>query len=147
MDCTQVRAGLLLAASARTGSWVRGWSCRVRPLFRCSFKCDMDAECQLPSTAAEASDHLSSCSLTADLAGHLLRQNTVSHALKGDEALTWSGDMTMTCNRTMQALRDNNVPRVDHGIEVLYRFAAFDPFQRSHYFGCADTSRWREFCR
>ena len=41
----------------------------------------------------------------------------------------------------MQALRDNNVPRVDHGIEVLYRFAAFDPFQRSHYFGCADSSR------
>ena len=39
----------------------------------------------------------------------------------------------------MQALRDNNVPRVDHGIEVLYRFAAFDPFQRSHYFGCADS--------
>jgi hypothetical protein len=40
----------------------------------------------------------------------------------------------------LQALRDNNVPRVDHGIEVLYRFAAFDPFQRSHYFGCADSS-------
>lgn len=41
----------------------------------------------------------------------------------------------------MQALRDNNVPQVDHGIEVLYRFAAFDPFQRSHYFGCAVSSR------
>ncbi len=35
----------------------------------------------------------------------------------------------------VQALRDNNVPWVDHGVEVLYRFAAFDPFQRSHYFG------------
>jgi hypothetical protein len=39
----------------------------------------------------------------------------------------------------LQALRDSNVPRVDYGIEVLYRFAAFDPFQRSHYFGCADS--------
>ncbi len=36
-----------------------------------------------------------------------------------------------------QALQENNVPWVDHGIEVLYRFAAFDPFERSHYFGCA----------
>ena len=36
----------------------------------------------------------------------------------------------------MQALQINNDPWVDHGVEVLYRFAAFDPFERSTYFGC-----------
>jgi hypothetical protein len=28
-----------------------------------------------------------------------------------------------------QALQDNNVPHVDHGIEVLYRFGNFSPFE------------------
>lgn len=31
----------------------------------------------------------------------------------------------------LQALRDNDKPYFDHGIEVLYRFANIDPFQRS----------------
>ncbi|KAK9812596.1 hypothetical protein WJX72_000145 [[Myrmecia] bisecta] len=35
----------------------------------------------------------------------------------------------------LAALRDNNTPFVDHGIEVLYRFAAFDPFCRTRFFG------------
>ncbi len=34
-----------------------------------------------------------------------------------------------------QSLRQNNEPYVDHGIEVLYRFADIDPFARSGYFG------------
>jgi hypothetical protein len=37
----------------------------------------------------------------------------------------------------MQSLRLNNTPYRDHGIEVMYRFAKFDPFERSRYFGCA----------
>ena len=32
-------------------------------------------------------------------------------------------------------MRLNDEPYSDHGIEVLYRFAAFDPFLRSDYFG------------
>lgn len=35
----------------------------------------------------------------------------------------------------LEALRSNNQPYADHGIEVLYRFANFDPFTRSTYFG------------
>ena len=35
----------------------------------------------------------------------------------------------------MQALKENDQPARDHGIEVLYRFADFDPFARSCYFG------------
>lgn len=35
----------------------------------------------------------------------------------------------------LQALTANNDPYPDHGIEVLYRFANFDPFARSRYFG------------
>jgi hypothetical protein len=34
-----------------------------------------------------------------------------------------------------QALQQNNVPYPDHGVEVLYRFANFDPFVRAKYFG------------
>lgn len=34
-----------------------------------------------------------------------------------------------------QALRDNNTPYIDHGVEVLYRFADLDPFVRSRFFG------------
>ena len=36
----------------------------------------------------------------------------------------------------MQALQLNNMPYSNHGIEVAYRFAKFDPFERSQYFGC-----------
>ena len=36
-----------------------------------------------------------------------------------------------------QALQCNNEPSRDHGVEVLYRFADFDPFARCWYFGCA----------
>eukprot|EP00775_Hariotina_reticulata_P011078 gene11078-11234_t len=35
----------------------------------------------------------------------------------------------------LQALKENDKPKFDHGIEVMYRFANFDPFQRSKYFG------------
>ena len=34
----------------------------------------------------------------------------------------------------LKALRSNNFPTQDAGIEVLYTFAALDPFRRSAYF-------------
>ena len=34
-----------------------------------------------------------------------------------------------------QALQHNSFPSPDHGIEVMYRFSAFDPFSSSGYFG------------
>ncbi|GJP62433.1 hypothetical protein CLOP_g19497 [Closterium sp. NIES-67] len=33
------------------------------------------------------------------------------------------------------ALQCNDHPYPDHGVEVMYRFAGFDPFERSRYFG------------
>ena len=39
----------------------------------------------------------------------------------------------------LQSLQVNNTPYRDHGIEVLYRFADFDPFQRTRYFGYAQN--------
>ncbi|GMH07009.1 hypothetical protein Nepgr_008849 [Nepenthes gracilis] len=35
----------------------------------------------------------------------------------------------------LDALKDNDQPHQDYGIEVMYRFAGFDPFERSTYFG------------
>ncbi|CAI9755625.1 unnamed protein product [Fraxinus pennsylvanica] len=35
----------------------------------------------------------------------------------------------------LDALMFNDQPRPDYGIEVMYRFAGFDPFERSTYFG------------
>ncbi|KAK9983611.1 hypothetical protein SO802_033136 [Lithocarpus litseifolius] len=35
----------------------------------------------------------------------------------------------------LDALKYNDQPRQDYGIEVMYRFAGFDPFERSTYFG------------
>lgn len=35
----------------------------------------------------------------------------------------------------LKALMHNNFPTNDHGIEVMYRFAGFDPWERSTYFG------------
>ncbi|XP_062181629.1 uncharacterized protein LOC133885878 isoform X2 [Phragmites australis] len=35
----------------------------------------------------------------------------------------------------LEALKYNDQPRHDYGIEVMYRFAGFDPFERSTYFG------------
>ncbi|XP_022755321.1 uncharacterized protein LOC111303364 isoform X2 [Durio zibethinus] len=35
----------------------------------------------------------------------------------------------------LDALKYNDQPRQDYGIEVMYRFAGFDPFERSKYFG------------
>jgi hypothetical protein len=35
----------------------------------------------------------------------------------------------------LSALKNNNDPYLDHGIEVLYRFAGIDPWSRSNYFG------------
>ncbi|WOL16358.1 hypothetical protein Cni_G25145 [Canna indica] len=42
-----------------------------------------------------------------------------------EEAVQWQLD----------ALEYNDQPRQDYGIEVMYRFAGFDPFERSSYFG------------
>lgn len=38
-------------------------------------------------------------------------------------------------HRQLEALKYNDQPRQDYGIEVMYRFAGFDPFERSTYFG------------
>ncbi|KAJ4957746.1 hypothetical protein NE237_024857 [Protea cynaroides] len=35
----------------------------------------------------------------------------------------------------LDALKYNDQPRQDYGVEVMYRFAGFDPFERSTYFG------------
>ncbi|KAL2346753.1 hypothetical protein Fmac_000753 [Flemingia macrophylla] len=35
----------------------------------------------------------------------------------------------------LEALKHNDQPRQDYGIEVMYRFAGFNPFERSTYFG------------
>uniref|UniRef100_A0A452ZZD7 Uncharacterized protein n=1 Tax=Aegilops tauschii subsp. strangulata TaxID=200361 RepID=A0A452ZZD7_AEGTS len=35
----------------------------------------------------------------------------------------------------LEALKYNDKPRPDYGVEVMYRFAGFDPFERSTYFG------------
>ncbi|GMH33972.1 hypothetical protein BSKO_01806 [Bryopsis sp. KO-2023] len=48
----------------------------------------------------------------------------------------------------MKALENNNDPYIDHGIEVLYRFANVDPFERSNYFGCSqDLGQFEKFRR
>lgn len=47
-----------------------------------------------------------------------------------------------------QALKDNNTPYIDHGVEILYRFADLDPFVRSAYFGRSlDLGQWERFRR
>jgi hypothetical protein len=48
----------------------------------------------------------------------------------------------------LKALQHNNFPTLDHGIEVLYKFSGFDPWQRSSYFGRSldlGGSRFAEF--
>jgi len=48
----------------------------------------------------------------------------------------------------LAALKNNNSPYVDHGIEILYRFAGFDPWERSTYFGRSlDLGQFERFRR
>ncbi|DBA71259.1 TPA: hypothetical protein ACH3X2_011077 [Trebouxia sp. C0005] len=48
----------------------------------------------------------------------------------------------------LKALQQNDLPTADHGIEVLYRFADFDPFARSCYFGVnRDLGQFERFRR
>jgi hypothetical protein len=48
----------------------------------------------------------------------------------------------------LDALKRNNAPYPDHGVEVMYRFAAFDPFERSRYFGRSfDLGQFERFRR
>lgn len=48
----------------------------------------------------------------------------------------------------LEALKYNDQPRQDYGIEVMYRFAGFDPFERSTYFGpFFDLGQVRSFVR
>ncbi|XP_031257691.1 uncharacterized protein LOC116115708 isoform X2 [Pistacia vera] len=48
----------------------------------------------------------------------------------------------------LDALKYNDQPRQDYGIEVLYRFAGFDPFERSLYFGPSfDLGQFERFRR
>lgn len=56
---------------------------------------------------------------------------------RGNKPLGPRFDMTAedTVSCQLDALRNNDQPQQDSGIEVMYRFAGFDPFQRSRYFG------------
>ncbi|XP_073050952.1 uncharacterized protein [Primulina eburnea] len=47
--------------------------------------------------------------------------------------LSFSAEEAVTYQ--LDALMFNDQPRPDYGIEVMYRFAGFDPFERSTYFG------------
>ncbi|KAG5540639.1 hypothetical protein RHGRI_020760 [Rhododendron griersonianum] len=48
----------------------------------------------------------------------------------------------------LDALMFNDQPCQDHGIEVMYRFAGFDPFERSTYFGpYFDLGQFQRFRR
>ncbi|PKA64552.1 hypothetical protein AXF42_Ash007297 [Apostasia shenzhenica] len=47
--------------------------------------------------------------------------------------LDFSAEEAIQCQ--LDALKYNDQPRQDYGIEVMYRFAGFDPFERSTYFG------------
>lgn len=48
----------------------------------------------------------------------------------------------------LKALQHNNFPHHDAGIEALYRFAAFDPFARTNYFGVnLDLGQFERFRR
>ncbi|XP_024530642.1 uncharacterized protein LOC112346274 [Selaginella moellendorffii] len=53
-----------------------------------------------------------------------------------------------TILQQLDALQENDRPYPDHGIEVMYRFAAFDPFSRSNYFGrYLDLGQFERFRR
>ncbi|CAN6456191.1 unnamed protein product [Victoria cruziana] len=48
--------------------------------------------------------------------------------------LNFTAEEAIQCQ--LEALKYNDQPRQDHGVEVMYRqFAGFDPFERSPYFG------------
>ncbi|KAM0933370.1 hypothetical protein DsansV1_C35g0228251 [Dioscorea sansibarensis] len=47
--------------------------------------------------------------------------------------LNFSAEEAVQCQ--LDALKYNDQPRPDYGVEVMYRFAGFDPFERSTYFG------------
>ncbi|KAI3875096.1 hypothetical protein MKW98_019669 [Papaver atlanticum] len=47
--------------------------------------------------------------------------------------LNFSAEDAVQCQ--LDALKHNDQPRQDYGVEVMYRFAGFDPFERSTYFG------------
>ncbi|KAH7290393.1 hypothetical protein KP509_30G046800 [Ceratopteris richardii] len=51
-------------------------------------------------------------------------------------------------NCQLEALRNNDNPHPDYGVEIMYRFAGFDPFQRSGYFGTSfDLGQFERFRR
>ncbi|KAE8800998.1 hypothetical protein D1007_23504 [Hordeum vulgare] len=47
----------------------------------------------------------------------------------------WSFNAEEAVEYQLEALKYNDKPRPDYGVEVMYRFAGFDPFERSTYFG------------
>eukprot|EP00249_Psilotum_nudum_P019274 c27176_g1_i1 orf=213-584(+) len=50
-----------------------------------------------------------------------------------DLPLKMAAEEAVKCQ--LEALKNNDHPHQDHGVEVMYMFASFDPFQRSAYFG------------
>ncbi|KAK3124800.1 hypothetical protein QOZ80_7BG0593440 [Eleusine coracana subsp. coracana] len=47
--------------------------------------------------------------------------------------LNFSAEDAVQCQ--LESLKYNDHPHQDYGVEVMYRFAGFDPFERSTYFG------------
>eukprot|EP01025_Chloroclados_australasicus_P035133 TRINITY_DN3586_c0_g1_i5.p2 TRINITY_DN3586_c0_g1~~TRINITY_DN3586_c0_g1_i5.p2 ORF type:complete len:216 (-),score=6.40 TRINITY_DN3586_c0_g1_i5:991-1638(-) len=48
----------------------------------------------------------------------------------------------------LESLQNNDDPYIDHGVEVLYRFASFDPWTRCRYFGKSqDMGQFERFRR
>lgn len=65
--------------------------------------------------------------------------------LKSGAAFCFKSPGFLPC---LQALHNNHSPHSDAGIEVLYRFAGFDPFQRTSYFGVTlDLGQYERFRR
>ncbi|KAH7290394.1 hypothetical protein KP509_30G046800 [Ceratopteris richardii] len=69
---------------------------------------------------------------------------------QGSKPLGPRFDMTAqeAINCQLEALRNNDNPHPDYGVEIMYRFAGFDPFQRSGYFGTSfDLGQFERFRR
>lgn len=87
--------------------------------------------------ALQAPLHLGSCTLFRDhfWCSSVPVQSCTSRSCCFDGS-KYAASAELCCvGFACQALRTNDKPYFDHGIEVMYRFASFDPFQRCKYFG------------
>jgi len=70
--------------------------------------------------------------LAADVPDFLPTTWTTPNKPLGPTSYLTAEEATLT---QLDALQNNDNPYPDHGVEVMYRFAGFDPFKRSQYFG------------